>query len=356
MHDVGGGSRGTQIALELVRRGHDVMYVHRYESHEDVDLGIRHIHPRLEQVPLGRFDASSHASRGHSPGVTFVELPDPELGPTIDALAKSGWKTVFDLVDDWSDPVLGGTWHSPEYEADLVALADVVIASAPDLVNHLLQQGRGDAILVPNAVNDTVFDGGRTRRPNDLPDGTIIGYQGSLYGEWIDWPAIRAIADGHPEWSIVLIGERRGTPRSLPENVHLLGLKPQGDLPAYASHFDVALIPFTVFEMTHAVSPLKVYEYLACGVPVAAPPLRSLDGLEGVFTRLDLVEAVEDALRADRPDSGAIRRDHSWTRRLSDLLPHVGWELSTSIDDPASIKYRKAAIYRSGHRHVTATK
>ncbi|MGH8925030.1 MAG: glycosyltransferase, partial [Acidimicrobiia bacterium] len=70
--------------------------------------------------------------------------------------------------------------------------------------------------------------------------------------------------------ALVLIGDRPAKRPLLPDNVYLLGLKPQTDLAAYLAHTEVALIPFTVNETTHAVSPLKVFEYLAMGVPVAA--------------------------------------------------------------------------------------
>jgi hypothetical protein len=44
-------------------------------------------------------------------------------------------------------------------------------------------------------------------------------------------------------------------------------------MPAYVSALDVGLVPFVVDDMTRAVSPLKMYEYLAAGVPVVASPL-----------------------------------------------------------------------------------
>ncbi|MCZ7533591.1 MAG: glycosyltransferase [Acidimicrobiia bacterium] len=352
MHDVGGGSRGTQIALELVRRGHHVTYVNRYESHEAVDLGLRFIHPRLEQVSLDRFDAGMHADRTTDPGLVIVELPDPTLSKPIATLVARRWLMVFDLIDDWSDPSLGGSWYSAGFEKDLIVSATAVSASAPDLLKRFKAVGRNDGVLVPNAVNETVFEAEDVVRPDDLPAGPIIGYHGSLYGNWIDWEAIIRIANRFTGHSVVLIGEGRGVPKGLPSNVHLLGMRPQGDLPAYVTHFDVAIVPFVVSDTTHAVSPLKVYEYLACGVPVAAPPLRSLVDLVGVHTDVDLVTAVQHASAAERPNRQDTLREHSWTRRMVELLPHVGWSLDTDIDDRADIAYRPVVVYRPKDRHI----
>ena len=353
MHDIGGGSRGTQIALELVRRGHHVTYVNRYESHEDVDLGLRFIHPALEQVSLDRFEAGLHADRAPEPGLVIVEFPDPALSKPIATLIARRWSMVFDLIDDWSDPALGEPWYSREFEKDLIASAAVVSASAPDLLKRFADLGRDDGVLVPNAVNETVFDAHDVVRPDDLPVGSTIGYHGSLYGNWIDWDAITRIANRFPDRSVVLIGEARSIPKGMPDNVHFLGMKPQGDLPAYVTHFDVAIVPFVVSAMTHAVSPLKVYEYLACGVPVAAPPLRSLTELPAVHTDADLVTAVERASAAERPNPHDALREHSWTRRLADLLPHVGWTLDTTTDEPVTIAYRKPVIYPKHQRSVS---
>ncbi|HSK07833.1 MAG TPA: glycosyltransferase, partial [Acidimicrobiia bacterium] len=293
IHDVGGGSRSTQLALELVRQGYHVTLVSLYEAQESVDLGLRYIHPNLEQARVGRFDPQVLVDRAGISGLALVEAP---AGPLLDrakTLQGAGWTLVYDLIDDWSDPALGGDWYRPEVERDLVASADRIAASAPDLVERAAAMGR-EAVLVPNAVNTAVFGTDLPPRPSDLPETeTIIGYHGSLYGEWFDWDSLRRVADAYPGAAVVLIGDDKSPHPELPPNVHLLGLKPQTDLPAYVQRFDVGLVPFRVSPTTHAVSPLKAYEYLASGVPIASPRLRALEGLDGVHSDPDLVTAVE---------------------------------------------------------------
>jgi hypothetical protein len=134
--------------------------------------------------------------------------------------------------------------------------------------------------------------------------------------------------------------------------VRLLGLKPQAELAAYLAHTDVALIPFVISPTTHAVSPLKVYEYLAMGVPVAAPPLETLEGLEGVAVEADLVAAVRQALTMPRPDSGVIRQRHSWGARLEQIFDGVGIELPGE-DRPVVVEERPIRRYRLEERLLT---
>ena len=71
---------------------------------------------------------------------------------------------------------------------------------------------------------------------------------------------------------------------------------------------------------------MKVYEYLAAGLPVVATPLPSLEGVEGVDTvdsSQAMVERLEELL-ADRPEDDRARRarlaeGHSWETRLTEI-------------------------------------
>jgi O-antigen biosynthesis protein len=142
-------------------------------------------------------------------------------------------------------------------------------------------------------------------------------------------------------------------PTNVPGNVVFLGLKPQGDLPAYLSRMDVGLVPFIVSPTTHAVSPLKVFEYLACGVPVAAPPLRALEGVDGAVLDADLVAAVAAARSGPRPDPEAALRDHSWGARLTDLFAATGATLADVAGHPVRIVRRPVVHYRWRDRRVS---
>ncbi|MFO7300122.1 MAG: glycosyltransferase [Actinomycetes bacterium] len=319
MHDVGGGARSTQIALELLRQGYHVVLAYHWEAQESVDLGLRFVHPELEQYHTWSFDLGSVLDRAATPGLVIVEAPVPHLVDLAAGAKERGWEVVYDIIDDWSDPALGGLFYKPEYEDRLVRMADRVVGSAPDLVERARRLGR-EAELVPNAVNAGLFGADLPPRPDDFPDAAlVIGYHGSLYGDWLDWDSMRRVAETFPEAVLVVIGDDKVSRPEMPANVVFLGLKPQTDLPAYVQRFDVGLLPFKVNDTTHAVSPLKVFEYLASGVPVAAPPLRALDGLSGVETDTDLVAAVKRALEGPRPDRAEALRAHSWEQRVGRL-------------------------------------
>ncbi len=353
IHDVGGGSRGAQLTLELLRRGVHVTYAALYGTAESADLGLRFVHPRLEQVRLADFDPARVADRqAGPPGWVLAEAPAPEIVAAAQALRAEGMQVVYDLLDDWSSPALGN-WYDPDLERRLADLADGLVASAPDL-RERLAAGWRDVALVPNAVNPRLFAGEPGAVPGDFPagDGPVVGYHGSLYGDWMDWEGLGELAGADPELRVVIIGDDKADRPELPGNVHFLGFKPQSELLAYIARFDAAIIPWEVSGLTHAVSPLKVYEYLAAGVPVAAPPLRALAGVDGVHTAESLGEALAAALAAPKPDRERALAEHSWEARLAAILSTVGRDLPPVTPPETRIVRRPPRHYAKGARLV----
>jgi glycosyltransferase involved in cell wall biosynthesis len=331
LHDVGGGSRGAQIAQEASSRNMHVTYLHRFDAAETMDLGLRFMHPRLEEVRADEFDVDDFLAREPpGPRVALVEFPHKDYQPTIEGLWKNGFRIVYDLIDDWEDPTLGGWWYDHEFVTWLLGYTHLLTASAPSLVRSLREKSGRDAIEVPNGVNARIFDRApEGAAPRDIPAGAgpLFVYHGSLYGSWFDWTALARVATAFPDARIILIGDRPRLIPELPDNVYLLGLKPQAALPGYLEQADVGLIPFVVSKTTHAVSPLKAFEYLAMGLPVAAPPLEPLEGLEWVSTHPDLVEAIRRALASPRPDRQEALARHGWGERLFRMFQALDVEL-----------------------------
>ena len=323
LHDVGGGFRGAQIAMELCRRGFHVAYVAQYPSGHSVDLGLRFLHPLLEEYSLEDFDAAAYLNRVETDvRVALVEFPSGPIWGRTRTLSRGGFQVVYDLIDDWSDDALGGWWYRTEQEDQFIAAADTLTASARLLVANLERRSGGRPVAyVPNGVNQNMFAGVPEEVPDDIPrgPGPLLSYHGSLYGDWFDWDALRAVGERFPDARVQVIGDEHGHP-PVPGNVHFLGLKPQFQLPWYLAQADVSLVPFKLNDTTHAVSPLKAYESLAMGVPVAAPPLEPLVGVEGTYLDEDLPQAVAAALAGPRLDAAEARAAHGWAERVGRLF------------------------------------
>jgi len=89
------------------------------------------------------------------------------------------------------------------------------------------------------------------------------------------------------------------------------------------------LAPFVENLLTDCVSPLKVYDYLAAGLPVVSTPMSELRGIPYCHLASGAAAfcaAVAEASQ-ERVDPAVIERfcrDHSWARRVARLRQELG--------------------------------
>ena len=248
-------------------------------------------------------------------------------------------RIFYDHVDDLSI-ITGDPGRMLRYHRRLLAEAELVTVTSHDLLEQV-QPARPDALYLPNGVDCDHFAPANNREGFSPPvelaplvaDGaSIIGYYGAL-ARWLDYNLLLETARLRPAYHFVLIGPALDA--SLAEsgvlrqpNVTWLRRKTYEELPGYLRWFDVATIPFQLTPLTHAVSPVKLFEYMAGGKPVVATPMREtllypgVLAAEGAFqfaARLD--EAL--ALRQDPvypTQLEATARQNTWDMRAAALL------------------------------------
>jgi glycosyltransferase involved in cell wall biosynthesis len=160
----------------------------------------------------------------------------------------------------------------------------------------------------------------------------IIGFFGTI-SPWLDFDLIIDIAKTRPDWSLVFLGPADTDVKSLTKfrNVYFVGKIPYELLPEYAMAFDVAIIPFLVNELTVSVNPLKLLEYLACGLPIVTtklPEIRKFSNLIYIANGpLDFMENIKKALSEDSEKMKVRRieeaRKHSWVNVAEKLAFHI---------------------------------
>jgi glycosyltransferase involved in cell wall biosynthesis len=258
-----------------------------------------------------------------------VEFPIPDFLPLIQKIKEENGTVIYDLLDDWQTS-LGGQWYSEARDKEIIKTSDILLATAPRLQDHLSNISQRRVTLIPNAVNDSVFNPGIDYpKPKDMPKADrVFIYVGALWGEWFDWTLLGEIASQNHAAAVCIIGDYRGQYGNLPSNIYFLGLKPQTDLPAYLYHSDVAIIPWIVNKITQATSPLKVYEYLAMNLPVVAPSLETLKNVPGVMLARDhqeFIHLVSQANKTPKPanDNRTFIRNNNWRSRVIDILALV---------------------------------
>jgi glycosyltransferase involved in cell wall biosynthesis len=257
--------RPQYLLAAFANAGHDVYFVDPREPAVRSADGVS-IVPSLKFVP------ASHV-------ILYVHFAP--LAAMFDSFEDA--VIVYDILDDLSiydDDEIG----MPEnrrvrsHHRTVIARADLVMASAPELVSTHRGE-RSGILLVENGVEPKRFRHvhGVPKELKTVPK-PIVGYHGAV-ARWFDFDLLRDAAQRLPDFQFVIVGpvdpdaEDRMADLNRLSNVHRLGAVPSDEIPEYVAAFDVGIVPFVVDDLTRAVSPLKMYEYLAANVPVVATPL-----------------------------------------------------------------------------------
>jgi len=245
---------------------------------------------------------------------------------------------VYDILDDLSiydtdEMGLPEGRKVRSHHSDLIERADVVLVSNPVLAERHREE-RPDLVMVSNGVDLEAF-GALVPRPDDLPpsepDSPIIGYHGMI-STWFDFDLLEGVMRQRPNWQFVLLGpiapevaERVESLQDQP-NLMVLGERPSDVMPGYVQGFDVGVIWFEVDRMTEGVTPLKMYEYMAAGVPCVSTPIPACVAEPLVETALDvigMVAAIETSLDTDGQTLRAAAKEHSWEKSLEPTLERL---------------------------------
>ncbi len=242
---------------------------------------------------------------------------------------------VYHCVDDIA-AVSGDPEGFRSAEDRMIAAADLVIASSQTLAESI--ESRGGAVrLMPNVTDierfaETLEPGPIDEAIEHAPRPRIV-FVGAVSATKVDLELVAELARKRPHWSVILVGpvglgdpHTDVSPLEPLDNVHLVGHRRHADLPSVLRGADVALIPYKLNRLTASIFPMKVYEYLAAGLPVVSTPLPSLRGVEGVSFAADadeMTSLIEGCLASNSESARRARlelaRGHSWESRIEEI-------------------------------------
>jgi glycosyltransferase involved in cell wall biosynthesis len=343
------GQRPISCAKYFADHGAAVLYVAwQWSAGDEIPHEGQELYPRLFHLSLAAFQANLDriAELGSNAGAKqplyFCSLPTPALVDAARPLRAGGYHIHYDVMDDWEEFQRVGElpWYSLPAEREMVMLADTVsVVSEP--LRAKFARLRSDILEVRNGYDPAAL----ACRPfptahAPLEGPKTVGYFGHLSDGWFDWEALfeaaRKLRD--VQWELLGYGlSDRSRARLVGfANIRFSGLAAQSDLQRYARKWWAAMIPFRPSDLSAAVDPLKIYEYLHLGLPtvvtgvsgIADYPLVRFVGDRGAF-----VSAIEQV---------QARPGEQEMRETAEFLKSCTWEarlakLSDAIGEPAGL-------------------
>jgi len=314
----GGGQRPQQLAEGF----NDEACVIHLNSLDSDHLEYPFKGPLVAEVPgWDQWGEAKHK-------VLYAGIPDEYSVQMAEELGDD-WFVWYDCLDDWRGfeklPTGQGiTWYDRGHEKQLLARADLVTCTADVLAEHVRSIAGRRPPPIKVVYNSTRLVGQPLHRgPRDM-DCVMVG---ALGYDWIDWGALRELAQRH---SLLLVGNEpdTGHPFDHP-NLEWTGQVDNTKLLRVLSRAKVGLVPFRDLPLVAAVYPIKYCDYLAAGMPTVATHLPELVGkpyASVAWDRHGFIRAVEEELRSRQPRRAimAEARNNTVEQRIAQIKPHLG--------------------------------
>lgn len=342
--------RPQQMALEMARRGHRVLYLTPvFVQNHSPGYTISEL---AEDLPIYQVNLNTAGRASIYDGSPAPKLRDHlvlgmrklfgEVGlrSNICIVDHPGWVEIAKLVPrsqllyDCMDNHHGFEESGEQLPADerhLIQQSDAVVVTS----NHIADAVRPHHEHVPmirNACAPDHFVRESSTTANARP---VIGYFGAI-AEWFDVELVAALADAMPDCDFLLVG---GDTANVTErlaghkNITFRGEVDYQVLPDHVQEMDVLFIPFVINELTLATNPVKAYEALAAGKPVVATPMPELMDTDlAPYVRIGsnssemqraLREALDDRDQAARDRRVAFAKNQTWSHRVDDLVATI---------------------------------
>lgn len=216
---------------------------------------------------------------------------------------------------------------------EMLSRVGLIVFTASTLEQGLKQQTSRPLLHLPNGVRFELFQ----KAPRDMPAAyrglkrPIAVYVGAME-DWFDVDLVTKAARALPDMSFVMIGDASRLRFAPLPNIHCIGRVEHADLPAYLWNADVGIIPFDVKNhatLVNSINPLKLYEYMACGLPVVSVSWEELRYIASPAALTDTAEDFVAALRGsgaekDRQRFIAYAAAQDWGSRVDTIISALG--------------------------------
>lgn len=238
-------------------------------------------------------------------------------------------KAVYYCVDDFTE------WPGFEHdlvrkmEEELIAKCDRFVATSSILYDRLKKTGKPTTLLTHGVDVEMFSNLPEKEHPllRDIPKPRV-GYYG-LFDERTDQELLLKLAYALTDVSFVITGKVESCLEALKDaqNIFFTGSVSYENIPLVAKGFDICMLPYKINDLTTAVSPLKLKEYIATGKPVICTPIREAQKFsEYIWTAQGVTEWVRNIRKILRNKNENIRGVCN-----ADIIRNESWENKTRI-------------------------
>jgi len=176
-------------------------------------------------------------------------------------------------------------------EEELLEYVDAILAVSPPCFEEKRRQYPAKTFLSSTGVPFDMFQAALSSDyvPPDVRSlrHPVVGYAGHINSVRLDLELLFSAARVYPTFTFALVGPsdddaKRKLRSEAPPNVLYLGCKRYEELAFYLRAFDVGLIPYLLTKFNLGSNPLKLWEYLAVGLPVVATAIPAIERFSGV--------------------------------------------------------------------------
>ena len=242
-----------------------------------------------------------------------------------------GIPLAFDLYDNFESFLIGKLPILKQFYRHVVRKSDAITCVSQPLARLVQSYGRnGHVHVLENGVPKDLFkplDKGLCRKAlNLLQDARIVGTAGAIFrnrGIITLFKAFQRLELKYPDLHLAVAGPRDVEIPDHPR-IHDMGTLRYEDIPHFLSALDVGVICNRQDAFGSYCFPQKAREMMACGVPLIAARVGSMEGLladhpSWLFNpedESDLARAIEDRLNDRATQYGKIP---SWADLGEDL-------------------------------------
>lgn len=327
--------RVINLSKYLIEQGWGVIYV-AWVWHDESEAPPQEVMKDLFQIPSNLFLKSYSALEDLkvSPKYFVAEFPHPDFLTAALKLKNYDFNIIYDIVDNWEEfhKVDQAIWYKRQVEESFVINANYLTAVSQPLIDKFVSL-RKDIHLNPNGFTPAILGNHPNIARRNFKGSKInLGYFGHLTPSWFDWPFLKEVLDvareSELDVQIHLIGygqpdfkEYLGDSQ---DSFVFHGKIPPAELHKYVRDWDLAMIPFKSGNLSEAVDPIKIYEYLYFGLPVIVKGISHLKELPNVFVVSNAVQFIEvlNALRENVQDykQSVDLSEFTWERRFSKFM------------------------------------